>query len=342
MRTLNNAAEQEARSVERHLDRRVAELHPEPLFDPQGRPALRLGPEVPEADFLPPLAVTGAIAQCVSDNTAGDIAAEELAANPVPYEKPERAVAACVDDVAVKKQKPGRKAGDRKQPAKEKRRVWTTVAHVRHAGASYALTAPGVPAVLRLLSALLVASGLREAALLFFTDGQRSLKDQILDFWSPRGRVRIILDWYHLQHKCRELGSFGLKGSIADKKVHIKALHHLLWHGLVDRAKAYIDALPPGAVRKPDVLEQIKGYLERNRPHIPCYAARKKLGLGCSSNPVEKENDVVVAHRQKKNGMAWSDDGSHALSTLAAVRRNGETDNWLRDGRLAFRLPRAA
>jgi len=24
------------------------------------------------------------------------------------------------------------------------------------------------------------------------------------------------------------------------------------------------------------------------------------------------------------------------------VRRNGEADNWLRDGRLAFRLPKAA
>ena len=66
-----------------------------------------------------------------------------------------------------------------------------------------------------------------------------------------------------------------------------------------------------------------------------------QLGLGCSSNPVEKENDVVVAHRQKKNGMAWSDEKSPAPSALAAVRRNG-TDNWLRDGRLAFRLPRAA
>jgi len=216
------------------------------------------------------------------------------------------------------------------------------VAHVQHVGATYALVAPSVPAVLRLVSALLVVSGLQDIALLFFTDGQRSLKDAIFDFWSVRGRVRLILDWYHLQHKCREPGSFGLKGSIAAKKVHIQALRRLLWHGLVDRAQAYIDALPPEAIRKPDVLAQIKGYLERNRAHIPCYAVRSKLGLRCSSNPVEKENDVVVAHRQKKNGMAWSEDGSHALATLAAVRRNGEADNWLRDGRLAFRLPKAA
>jgi hypothetical protein len=157
-----------------------------------------------------------------------------------------------------------------------------------------------------------------------------------------RGRVRLILDWHHLQRKCKELGSLGINGSIAAKKVHIDELRRLLWHGLVDRAIDYIDALGPEAVRRPKVLDQIKGYLERNRPHIPCYAVRKRLGLRCSSNLVEKENDVVVAHRQKKNGMSWSEDASHALETRAAVRRNGEHERWLTDRGLSFRLPNAA
>ena len=216
------------------------------------------------------------------------------------------------------------------------------MAHVQRGGAAYTLTAASVPAVLRLVSALLVASALDESDLLFFTDGQRSLKDAIFEFRKERGRIRLVLDWYHLQHKCRELGSFGLKGSIAAKKVHIEELRRLLWYGLVDRAVAYIDALPGQAVRKPDVLEQIKGYLERNRPHIPCYAVGSALGLRCSSNPVEKQNDIVVAHRQKNNGMGWSEDGSPALAILAAVRRNGEVDDWLRDGVLAFCLPKEA
>lgn len=342
LRTLNNVVGHEARCVQQHLDNRADEVLREPHFDAHGRPTFRLGCEVPETDLLPPSAVTDAIHQCLAGDTHGDILAEELAANPFPYEKTERTTAISIDDVGVKKQKTTRKCGPDKPPGKQKKKAWTTVAHVQHVGATYALVAPSVPAVLRLVSALLVVSGLQDIALLFFTDGQRSLKDAIFDFWSVRGRVRLILDWYHLQHKCRELGSFGLKGSIAAKKVHIQALRRLLWHGLVDRAQAYIDALPPEAIRKPDVLAQIKGYLERNRAHIPCYAVRSKLGLRCSSNPVEKENDVVVAHRQKKNGMAWSEDGSHALATLAAVRRNGEADNWLRDGRLAFRLPKAA
>ena len=89
------------------------------------------------------------------------------------------------------------------------------------------------------------------------------------------------------------------------------------------------------------MVEQIKGYLERNRFHIPCYAVRSRLGLRCSSNLVEKQNDIVVARRQKNNGMGWSEDGSHALSTLAAVRRNGEMDTWLGTGTLAFVLPQS-
>ena len=340
LRTLSNAAEHEAAGVMRYLDRRAGELLPPPRFDAHGRPLFQLQPEVPEPCLLPPSAVTAALDECLSENTRADILPQDLAANPFPCEKADRVTAVSIDDVGVKKQKACRKAGAGGNRGPKK--AWTTVAHVQRAGAAYTLTAASVPAVLRLVSALLVASGLDESDLLFFTDGQRSLKDAIFEFWKERGRLRLVLDWYHRQHKCRELGSFGLKGSIAAKKVHIEELRRLLWYGLVDRAVAYIDALPGEAVRKPAVLEQIKGYLERNRPHIPCYAVRSALGLRCSSNPVEKQNDIVVAHRQKNNGMGWSEDGSQALAILAAVRRNGEVDNWLRDGVLAFCLPKEA
>jgi len=340
LRTLSNAAEHEAAGVMRHLDRRASERLPQPRFDAYGRPLFRLDPEVPEPCHQPPRAVHHAIGECLSENTRANILPEELAANPLPCERADSVTAVSSDDVGVKKQKACRKPGAAARGGRKK--AWTTVAHVQRGGAAYTLTAASVPAVLRLVSALLVASALDESDLLFFTDGQRSLKDAIFEFWKERGRIRLVLDWYHLQHKCRELGSFGLKGSIAAKKVHIEELRRLLWYGLVDRAVAYIDALPGQAVRKPDVLEQIKGYLERNRPHIPCYAVGSALGLRCSSNPVEKQNDIVVAHRQKNNGMGWSEDGSPALAILAAVRRNGEVDDWLRDGVLAFCLPKEA
>jgi hypothetical protein len=337
LRTLCNAAEHAAAGITRHLDRRAGELLQQPRFDAHGRPLFQLDPELPEPCLQPLAAVHKAIGECLSENIPADILPQELAANPFACEKNGSVTAVSIDDVGVKKQKVGRKPGTGAKRGKKK--AWTTVAHVQRDGTAYTLTAASVPAVLRLVSALLAASGLDRSDLLFFTDGQRSLKDAIFEFWQVRGRVRLVLDWYHLQHKCRELGSLGLRGSIAEKKVHIKQLRRLLWYGLVDRAIAYIDTLPAQAVRKPEVVEQIKGYLERNRFHIPCYAVRSRLGLRCSSNPVEKENDIVVARMQKHNGMGWSEDGSHALSTLAAVRRNGEMDTWLCEGILAFRLP---
>jgi len=337
LRTLCNAAEHEAAAVVRHLDSRADELLPQPRFDAHGRPLFQLDPELPGPCLQPLEAVHDAICECLPENARADILPGELLANPFIYEGGGSATAISIDDVGVKKQKASRKPGAGANRGKKK--AWTTVAHVQRDGADYTLTAHSVPAVLRLVSALLTASGLEQSDLLFFTDGQRSLKDAIFEFWEARGRIRLILDWYHLQHKCRELGSLGLRGSIAEKKVHIEELRRLLWYGLVDRALAYIDTLPAKAVRKPDVVEQIKGYLERNRFHIPCYAVRSCLGLRCSSNLVEKQNDIVVARRQKNNGMGWSEDGSHALSTLAAVRRNGEMDTWLSEGVLAFRLP---
>jgi hypothetical protein len=39
---------------------------------------------------------------------------------------------------------------------------------------------------------------------------------------------------------------------------------------------------------------------------IPVYAVRRQLGLRNSSNRGEKANDLLVAARQKHNGMSWS------------------------------------
>ena len=84
--------------------------------------------------------------------------------------------------------------------------------------------------------------------------------------------------------------------------------------------------------------EELIGYLERNRPNIPCYAVRKRLGLRNSSQLGEKMNDVVVADRQKHRGMSWSVAGSTALASLTALVKNGEVAHWLKNGTLEFKL----
>ena len=81
---------------------------------------------------------------------------------------------------------------------------------------------------------------------------------------------------------------------------------------------------------------------EKHRAHIPCYALRHLLGLRNSSNRVEKANDLVVAQRQKHNGMSWSITGSIALAQIKALFLNHEMSRWLHSRTLPLFLPAAS
>jgi hypothetical protein len=57
---------------------------------------------------------------------------------------------------------------------------------------------------------------------------------------------------------------------------------------------------------------------------------------------VEKANDLVVSHRQKRHGMSWSPDGSTSLATLTALRRNSEDRQWLLNQDIRFQFDAGA
>ncbi len=118
----------------------------------------------------------------------------------------------------------------------------------------------------------------------------------------------------------------------------LKSVLHLVWYGLVDQAQAMLIELDQSQIKNPKALKDLLGYLERNRPNIPCYAVRKRVGLRNSSQLGEKMNDVVVADRQKHHSMSWSVAGSTALASLTALVKNGEVAHWLKDGTLEFKL----
>ena len=94
----------------------------------------------------------------------------------------------------------------------------------------------------------------------------------------------------------------------------LKNLTPLLWHGLVDQAITYLKSLPEAEIKNEDELIHLVQYLAKNRLMIPVYAVRRELGLRNSSNRGEKANDLLVAERQKHNGMSWSLSGSVALA----------------------------
>ena len=55
--------------------------------------------------------------------------------------------------------------------------------------------------------------------------------------------VSVILAWYHLHKKCKELLSMALTGRERRHRV-LTHLMPLLWHGLVDQAMSYLKSLP--------------------------------------------------------------------------------------------------
>ena len=272
--------------------------------------------------------------------TAYDIEEEwkpEILKNPVPYEDAQEAVNISVDEVGAKQQKENREKGSRDCPDEKKRKyVQNTVIHVEKAGASYMLNGDSVFGVLRLLLAFLLHNHLLENTLMFFVDGH-SLYSSVIGFFSWHKKVRVILDWYHLQKKCKELLSMALKGKDIRNAV-LEKLLPLLWHGLVDEAINYLNSLPESQIKNEKELNHLTGYLEKNRPMIPVYAVRSELGLRNSSNRGEKANDLLVADRQKHNGMSWSKSGSVALASVTALKKNKEYKKWFQEGEIEFKL----
>ena len=149
--------------------------------------------------------------------------------------------------------------------------------------------------------------------------------------------MSVILDWYHLHKKCKELLSMALKG----REIRNRVLHNLiplLWDGLVEQAMAYLKSFPETEMKNEDELIHLIQYLAKNRPMIPVYAVRRELGLRNSSNRGEKANDLLVANRQKHNGMSWSPSRSVALASVTALKKNREYHKWFRERKIAFTL----
>lgn len=97
-----------------------------------------------------------------------------------------------------------------------------------------------------------------------------------------------------------------LKGSKNDRHEIRNALDRKLWAGNVNDAVIYLKNLDHKFIKNTQHLEDAIEYLERKQPYIPCYALMSSLDYRNSSNPVEKANDLLVAERQKNNGMSLS------------------------------------
>ncbi len=275
--------------------------------------------------------IVKAAEQCVDCDIRDDVLG-----NAVCYEAPEKTVNISIDDVNVKRQESNREKGGRTEKRKRKY-VHNTVVHVSKEDRSYSLNGYGIKSTLHFLMAFLFNSGLIGNRLQFYTDGHKTLNQTILKCFQWFKNIGIILDWYHLEKKCKEQLSMGMKGRVV-RNEFLEYLLPLLWLGLTDKAIALLDEMDIRQIKQQANVDKIKQYLDRNRPYIPCYAIRKQLGLRNSSNIGEKMNDLIVSDRQKHNGMSWSKKGSVALASVTALKRNGEAKNWFERGGIDFKL----
>ena len=135
------------------------------------------------------------------------------------------------------------------------------------------------------------------------------------------GPPTIILDWYHLGKKVRDLMSM-IALSKDDKQEHLKFIFHHLWYGHLYTVLNYLKtAVHP---KNEEKLFELIGYLEKHQTEIIDYHRRKKAGKTIGSGLMEKGCDQVIGHRQKKKGMSWRAVGSKSLAILKVVELNNQ------------------
>jgi hypothetical protein len=249
------------------------------------------------------------------------------------YELPNNTVNVSIDDVGVKRQTEMRPKDEGVQQAK---RVENTVLHIQHKDKSYILNAASLLSGIKLLLGFLLWGSLLKKQIVIFADGARVIHAAVLKMLHF-ANVKIILDWYHLQKKCKENLSMALKGSKI-RNEFLDVLMPCLWFGNVDRAVQLLENVDPKKVRNQEYIRILTDYFQRVRAYVPCYALRKELRLRNSSNLGEKANDIVVSNRQKHNGMSWSNKGSASFATVASASHNRETLRWVHDRKISFEL----
>lgn len=153
------------------------------------------------------------------------------------------------------------------------------------------------------------------------------LRDFFQAVLAPRGAL-LLLDWYHLAHRCRQISTQVCRDKPSRLRF-VRTATALLWRGDVDGAIAVAE-VQRATAKHLGPLDQWIHYLDARRAIIPCYRERHRCRQYIGSGQAEKANDLLVARRQKNQGMHWSEETSVALMRLRTLRLNEEWDRyWL-------------
>jgi hypothetical protein len=163
-------------------------------------------------------------------------------------------------------------------------------------------------------------------SLLLIADGALWIRSCFTNTLAMIAGKTMILDWHHRKQKCKELSSRLYRGKAAKEQV-LRRLYRRLWHGDVQGATAVLEA-ERGKTQNEAKLDELIAYLQARQAWIPNYRQRCIERQYIGSAHVEKANDLIVARRQKRRGMQWSEATSDALAALRTVMLNGGWDRY--------------
>ena len=198
-------------------------------------------------------------------------------------------------------------------------------------GTAFVRTADGcrylsgsIEMVLRQLFFLLVlCSGGMQTKVTLLGDGAHWISRFFQERLASWPLATLILDWVHCRKKCYDLTSLICRGRKAKAALLGLLLRHL-WRGRVQDA---IDILEEyrSQTKNVEKLDELMNYLKNRQAYIPNYRERRAQRQYIGSAHVEKGNDLIVARRQKHQGMHWSEQTSDALAALRTLMLN---DGW--------------
>jgi hypothetical protein len=220
-------------------------------------------------------------------------------------------VVASVDDIGVRRP--------------EKRRfLEVRTAYVRTATGYRYLSGPAELVLAQLWLLLRLCGGGVSAKITLLGDGARWIAHFFQERLATWPMTVLILDWYHCRKKCYDLTSLICYGRKAKAELLALLLYHL-WRGQVADAIDILEEYRP-KTKNLEKLEELIHYLDKRRAYIPNYRDRRAQRHYIGSAHVEKGNDLIVARRQKHQGMHWSEATSDGLAALRTLLLNGGWD----------------
>jgi len=179
---------------------------------------------------------------------------------------------------------------------------------------------------------VILLCGGRRGLVTFLCDGARWLREFAQEWLSALPHWELILDWFHLVKKVRDLLS-RTGGSREAKQAAQQGILAALWDGQLDRALERLEEYRALA-KHPKHVTDLRSYLEGRSEALPHYRQRRQAQQYIGSGQAEKTNDLVVARRQKNRGMHWRPETSEALARLKVLQLNEDWDAYWHEGLL--------